>query len=71
MCIPPSDTLWHVEASTRHVIAERRFRQLLEDNGLEAPDRVAYDPEELVFFWEEQKLAVVVELGDMPATADA
>ena len=51
-----------MDPSPRHSAAERRFRQLLEDSGLEAPDRVEYDLEELVFFWEEQKLAVVVEL---------
>jgi hypothetical protein len=43
----------------------------LEDNGLDAPDRVEYDAEELVFFWEEQKLAVVVELDDAGAVNGA
>jgi hypothetical protein len=53
-----------MDPSPRHLMAERRFRELLEGQGLAVPDRVEYDPEELVFFWEEQKLAVVVELGD-------
>jgi len=30
---------------------------------------VEYEPEELTFFWEESKLAVVVELDNMPVTA--
>jgi hypothetical protein len=30
---------------------------------------VEYDSQELTFFWEASKLAVVVELDDMPATA--
>jgi hypothetical protein len=69
--MPPSDTLRHMGPSARHLIAERRFRELLEANGLDAPDRVEYDLEEMVFFWEEQKLAVVVELGDVPVPADS
>ena len=58
-----------MDPNPRHRAAERRFRQLLEHNGLAAPDRVEYEPEELTFFWEESKLAVVVELDDMPVTA--
>ena len=53
-----------MDPNPRHRAAERRFRQLLEASGLEAPDRVEYEAGELVFFWEEQKLAVVVELDD-------
>ena len=53
-----------MDPNPRHHAAEQRFRQLLEDNGFDAPDRVEYDAEELVFFWEEQKLAVVVGLDD-------
>jgi|1186.fasta_scaffold1099351_1 hypothetical protein len=64
MRVPQSDKLRRMDPSPRHRAAERRFRQLLEDNGLEAPDRVEYDPVELIFFWEKQKLAVVVELDD-------
>jgi hypothetical protein len=62
--VPRSDKLRRMDPSPRHGAAERRFRQLLVENGLEAPDRVEYDREELVFFWDEQKLAVVVELDD-------
>ena len=62
--VPSSDRLMRMDPNPRHRAAERRFRQLLEDNGLEAPDRVEYDADELVCFWEEQKLAVVVELEE-------
>jgi hypothetical protein len=55
-----------MDPTARHHAAEHRFRELLESHGLDLPDRVEYDPDELVFFWEEQKLAVVVEIGDMP-----
>jgi hypothetical protein len=58
-----------MDPSPRHRAAERQFRQMLEAGGLDAPDRVEYDPDELTFFWEASKLAVVVELDDMPATA--
>ena len=51
---------------TRHQEAESRFRQLLEDAGLPVPDRVDYEPERLVFFWDEPKAAVVVDLEPVP-----
>lgn len=56
-----------MQPSPRHRAAESHFRQLLRSQELPEPDRVEYDPGELTFFWEESKLAVVVELGDMPA----
>ena len=55
-----------MQPSPRHHAAETRFRQLLRSQDLEEPDRVEYEPEELTFFWEESKLAVVVELDDVP-----
>jgi len=48
--------------SDRHRDAEARFRSLLEEAELAPPDRVEYDAEELVFFFDEPKLAVIVEL---------
>jgi len=57
--------------------AEEYFRQMLADGEIEQPDDVEYDPaaNELVFFWHEPKLAVVLELdsnaplGFFPASA--
>ncbi len=49
--------------SDRHRAAEARFRSLLEEADLSPPDRVEYDAEELIFFWDEPKLAVIVELA--------
>jgi len=49
--------------------AEEYFRQMLADGEIEQPDEVEYDPaaNELVFFWHEPKLAVVLELdSDAP-----
>lgn len=48
----------------RALETELRFRALLEEEGLEPPDEVLHetDPDELVFLWHEQKVAVVVEL---------
>jgi hypothetical protein len=43
---------------------ELRFRELLSSEGLAQPDEVEHRPDELVFVWHEQKLAVVVELND-------
>ncbi len=44
--------------------AEEYFRQMLADGEIEQPDEVEYDPaaNELIFFWHEPKLAVVLEL---------
>ena len=38
------------------------MRALLEEADLPAFDRVAYEPDSIVCFWEESKVAVVVEL---------
>ena len=48
----------------RALETELRFRKLLEEGGLEPPDEVLHetDPDELVFLWHEEKVAVVVEL---------
>jgi hypothetical protein len=53
-----------MDPSQRHHAAEARFRELLRSNELAEPDRVEYAPDELTFFWEEPKLAVIVELDD-------
>jgi hypothetical protein len=45
-----------------HADAEAQFRQVLVDNGLAAPDAVEYHPDELVFLWMQQKVAIVVDL---------
>jgi hypothetical protein len=46
----------------RHRAAEARFITMIEEAGMPAPDRVDYGPVELVFYWDEPKTAVVVEL---------
>lgn len=51
-----------MQPTARHHTAESRFRELLRESELADPDRVEYAPEELTFFWEESKVAVVVEL---------
>lgn len=49
---------------TRALETELRFRRILEEEGMEPPDEVLHetDPDELVFLWHEEKVAVVVEL---------
>jgi|GEM_PF-6993038 hypothetical protein len=46
--------------------AERRFRELLRESGIDQPDSVEHDPfaNELIFLWEDPKLAVVLDLDD-------
>ena len=48
----------------RAVETELRFRRLLEEEGMEPPDEVLHetDPDELVFIWHEEQVAIVVEL---------
>ena len=53
-----------MQPTPRHRAAESRFRELLRSHALAEPDRVEYAPDELTFFWDESKLAVVVELDD-------
>lgn len=54
------------EATTRTdpADAEASFRDLLRDGDIDQPDEVEYDPaaNELVFFWHEPKVAIVLEL---------
>ena len=51
-----------MQPSTRHRIAEARFRELVASAGLEPPDGVDYEPDALVFRWSGPKVAVIVEL---------
>jgi hypothetical protein len=56
-----------MDISPRHQEAETRFRQLLEEGGIEPPDSVEYGSECVRFFWSAQKLVVVVDLDDAEA----
>jgi hypothetical protein len=47
-----------------HEEAEQRFRELLEDNDLPAPDRVEYAGRSVEFYWDETRTVVVVDLDD-------
>jgi hypothetical protein len=53
-----------VAATSMHREVETHFRALLADNDLPAPDAVGYEPESVVFYWREPKLAVVVDFDD-------
>jgi hypothetical protein len=51
--------------TAKHAEVEARFRTLLEDEGMLAPDDVGYEPGSVVFYWNEPKLAVVIDFeGD-------
>ncbi len=54
-----------MQPTAHHRSAESRFRELLRSNELAEPDRVEYGPEELTFFWQESRVAVVVELDSV------
>ena len=61
-------TFWDAEpvaATARHQEVESHFRELLSDASLPAPDDVGYEPESVVFYWHEPKLAVVVDFDEL------
>lgn len=56
-----------MDGSPRHRTpdeVEARFREVLAEGEVAQPDDVEYDPaaNELLFFWNEQKVCIVVEL---------
>jgi hypothetical protein len=53
-----------MQATERHREAEERFHELLIEAELPAPDEVSYEPESVVFYWHEPKLAVFVDFED-------
>ena len=50
--------------TTRHDEIETRFRELVDDAELPAPDSVSYEPESVTFYWHEPKLAVVIDFDE-------
>jgi hypothetical protein len=47
-----------------HEAVEQRFRDLIAEAGLPDPDDVVYEPRSVVFLWNEQHVAVAVDLDD-------
>jgi hypothetical protein len=48
----------------RHEEVEERFRALLQSSDLPPPDDVGYEPDSVVFYWHDPKLAVCVDFDD-------
>jgi hypothetical protein len=48
----------------RHEEVEAGFRALLESSDVREPDSVGYEPDAVVFYWHEPKLAVFVDFDD-------
>ncbi len=46
--------------------AEQEVRELLETSGLPMPDDIEYGHECIRLLWEEQKVALVVDIDDYP-----
>jgi hypothetical protein len=71
----------HMSITRRHQEIEARFRELVEQADLPAPDAVEYEPDSVMFLWHGPKVAVAVDLerpdaldeleaaGDEPARA--
>jgi hypothetical protein len=60
-----------MEITARHREVEAGFRLLLAENELAPPDRVAYERDAVVFFFDEPKLAIVVDFDESTATSAA
>ena len=56
-----------MQITAKHHEVEARFRDLVADADMPAPDAVDYEPESLVFYWHGPKLAVVVDFDDIEA----
>jgi hypothetical protein len=65
-CNACAGTVAGMEVTARHREVEAGFRRLVAEAEIAAPDRVAYEPESVLFFWEVQKLCVAVDF-DRPA----
>jgi hypothetical protein len=50
-----------------HQDVEQRFRDLIAEAGLPDPDDVAYESRSVVFLWNEEKVAVAVDLDVTPS----
>jgi hypothetical protein len=48
------------------ITAEHRMRELLEDNGLPAPDAVEYGDTCVRLFWREPKTCLVIDIDKPP-----
>jgi hypothetical protein len=53
-----------MDVSAHHREVEAGFRRLVADHGLDEPDRVAYEPAAVLFFWDDQKLCVAVDFEE-------
>jgi hypothetical protein len=56
-----------MDATSRHEEVEAGFRRLVRDNGLAEPDRVSYEPDAVLFFWDAEKVCVAVDFDEVPA----
>ena len=50
--------------TTRHHEFETRFRALMDEADLPAPDSVSYEPESVTFYWHAQKRAGAVDFDE-------
>ena len=53
-----------MQPSAKHEEVEQRFRELVGDAGLDAPDRVAYEECAVIFYWDGPRVAVAVDFDE-------
>ena len=59
-----------MQPSARHEQVELRFRELVDEAGIAAPDRVDYVPGSVIFIWDEPRVAVYVDFDRDDDSAD-
>lgn len=52
--------------TAKHQEVEARFRELVAEAALPAPDAVEYEPDSVLFIWHDPKLAVLVDFDEPP-----
>ncbi len=57
-----------MQPTAKHLEVASTFRRLLSDYDIPPPDGVDYAPDSVIFRWDEQRLAVVVDLDEKVAT---
>jgi hypothetical protein len=55
-----------MQATAQHLDAEARFREILAAQDIPSPDEVGYEPESVVFYWHQPKVAVFIDFEDEP-----
>ncbi|MGH2969776.1 MAG: hypothetical protein ACRDK0_12040 [Solirubrobacteraceae bacterium] len=65
----PAGTLRLMPALHKHREIEAHFRQLVDEAALPEPDDVEYEPDSVIFYWHQPKVAIFVDLDRRKPTS--